>query len=67
VETLFAEINNENIPEKMRQNMLITNEVITSAAGKRERHACLFFRASNVMALFRKAPHFFDLMNTIVV
>jgi hypothetical protein len=67
VETLFTEIGNKNIPEKMRQNMLITNEVITSATGKRERHACLFFRASNVMAFFRKDPRFFDLMNVSLI
>jgi hypothetical protein len=64
VETFFIEIENGSIPEKMRQNMLITNEVITSPTSKRERHTCLFLRASNVMAFFRKEPRFFDLMNT---
>jgi hypothetical protein len=67
VETLFAEIDNENIPEKMRQNILMTNEVITSLTGKREKHTCLFFRASNVMAFFHKDPRFFDLMNVSLI
>jgi hypothetical protein len=51
----------------MRQNMLMTNEVIASTTGKRERQACLFFRASNVMAFFRKEPRFFDLMNVSLI
>jgi len=67
VETLFSEIENESIPEKMRQNMLITKEVITSPTGKRERHTCLFFRASNVMAFFSKNPCFFDLMSESLI
>lgn len=63
VETFFTEIENEGIPEKMRQNMLIANETVMSARGKRERHPCLFFRASNLMALFREKPHFFALLD----
>ena len=67
METLFTQIENKNIPEKMRQNMLMTKEVITSATGKRERHTCLFFRASNVMAFFSKEPCFFDLMSESLI
>lgn len=67
VETLFAEIENESIPEKMRKNMLMTTELITSATGARERHACLFFRASNLMAFFRQTQHYFDSLNTLSI
>jgi len=64
VETFFAEIESGRIPEKIRQNMLIAKELITSPIGKRETHPCLFFRASNMMAFFCENPHFVDLMTT---
>jgi len=63
LETLFEEIVKGNIPEKIRQNMLISKETITSSKGENERHLCLFFRASNVMAFFREMPRCFDLIN----
>ncbi len=63
VEALFDEIDNEGIPEKMRQNMLLAEESITSSTGKNERHLCLFFRASNMIAFFHENPRFSDLLN----
>jgi len=63
VETFFVEIINKNIPEKMRQNMLMTRKVITSSIGEYEQYTCLFFRASNMMAFFRKELRFSSLMN----
>ena len=62
VEALFDEIANEGIPEKMRQNMLLAEENMTSSTGKNERHLCLFFRASNMIAFFHENPRFFDLL-----
>jgi hypothetical protein len=59
VETFFDEIESNGIPEKMRQNILLSKE-ITSA---NEQHDCLFFRLSNLMAFFRKTPRFADLMH----
>jgi len=58
VETFFNEIDNGGIPEKMRQNMLLSKEVTST----NERHDCLFFRLSNLMAFLRKTPRFADLM-----
>jgi len=63
VENFFAEIENESIPERMRLNMLLANEIVTSPAGERARHRCLFFRASNLLSFFREVPRFFDLLN----
>ncbi len=63
IEIFFDEIDQKGIPEDMRQNMLISKEVITSATDEPERHDCLFFRPSNLMAFLRKEPRFFDLMN----
>jgi hypothetical protein len=62
IETFFDEIEKGGIPETMRQNMLLSKEVIILTHGKRERHDCLFFRLSNLMAFFRKTPRFADLM-----
>ncbi|MBE8233223.1 MAG: hypothetical protein HAW67_05755, partial [Endozoicomonadaceae bacterium] len=59
VETFFAEIDNGGIPEKMRQNILLSKETTST----NEQHDCLFFRLSNLMAFFRKTPRFADLMN----
>jgi Rha family phage regulatory protein len=59
VEMFFDEIESDGIPEKMRQNILLSKE-ITSI---NEQHDCLFFRLSNLMAFFRKTPRFTDLMN----
>jgi hypothetical protein len=59
VETFFAEIENGDIPEKMRQNILLSKERIS----KNEQHDCLFFRLSNLMAFLRKTPRFADLMH----
>ena len=58
VETFFAEIENGGIPEKMRQNILLSKEEISD----NERHDCLFFRLSNLMTFLRKTPRFSDLM-----
>jgi hypothetical protein len=63
MEMFFDAMDKEEIPEKMSQNMLITKEVITSPTGKPEKHTCLFFRASNMMAFFRDNPRFFELIN----
>jgi hypothetical protein len=54
VETFFDEIENGGIPEKMRQNMLLSKELISM----NERHDCLFFRLSNLIEFFRKTPRF---------
>ena len=59
VETFFAEIESDGIPEKMRQNILLSKE----AKPTNEQHDCLFFRLSNLMAFFRKTPRFTDLMH----
>jgi Rha family phage regulatory protein len=59
VETFFNEIENGAIPEKMRQNILLSKEMIST----HEQHDCLFFRLSNLMAFFRKTPRFTDLMS----
>ncbi len=45
VETFFNEIESGGIPEKMRQNILLSKETISS----NEQHDCLFFRPSNLM------------------
>jgi len=63
IEAFFDEIDNEGIPEKMRQNMLLAKESIVLSTGKNERHLCLFFRASNMIAFFHESPRFFDLLN----
>ena len=63
VETFFSEIENGRIPEKMRQNMLISKVSINLAKGEKEQHDCLFFRLSNLMAFFRQEPRFYDLLN----
>jgi len=63
LEMFFAEMECGEIPEKMRQNMLLAKENITVLTGKRERHICLFFRAANMMAFLRKTPCFIDLMD----
>jgi len=63
VETFFNEIASGGIPEKMRQNMLISKVSIALASGKKEQHDCLFFRPSNLMAFFHKEPRFYDLLN----
>ncbi len=63
VEAFFIEIERENIPETMRKNMLISHEVISSIKGNKTTHTCLFFRASNLIALFRKNPDLFELLN----
>jgi hypothetical protein len=59
VETFFDEIENGSIPEKMCQNMLLAKALIST----NERHDCLFFRLSNLMAFLRKTPRFGDLMH----
>ena len=59
VETFFDEIESDGIPEKMRQNILLSKETTS----KKEQHNCLFFRLSNLMAFFRKTPRFADLMH----
>ncbi len=64
VEAFFTEIERENILETMRKNMLISNEVITSAKGNKTTHSCLFFRPSNLIAFFHKTPHLFELLST---
>jgi hypothetical protein len=58
VETFFDEIESGSIPEKMRQNMLLSKEMTLM----NERHDCLFFRLSNLMAFLRKTPRFSNLM-----
>ena len=58
VETFFNEIESGNIPEKMRQNMVLSKEMIAT----NELHDCLFFRLSNLMEFFRKTPRFSHLM-----
>jgi len=58
VETFFSEIETGGIPEQMRQNMLLSKETTST----NEQHDCLFFRLSNLMAFFRKAPRFSHLM-----
>ncbi len=63
IEMFFEEIDQGKIPEKMRQNMLITKEHIKLPTGKKEPHSCLFFRASNLVAFLRETPRFFDLIN----
>jgi Rha family phage regulatory protein len=67
VEMLFEEIENNRIPEKMRQNMLIAQELIPASTRKRERHACLFFRAANMMAFFHENPRFVELLNELSI
>jgi phage anti-repressor protein len=57
VEAFFTEIADTNIPKKMCQNILISEELITLSTGEQERHTCLFFRATNLMELFRKTVH----------
>ena len=47
VETFFDEIESGGIPEKMRQNMLLSKEMTST----NERHDCLFFRLSNLMRI----------------
>ena len=64
IEMLFNAMGKEEIPEKMRQNMLLTKQVITSPTGKHEKRTCLFFRVSNIIAFFRESPRFFELINT---
>ena len=59
VETFFNEIESDGIPEKMRQNILLSKEMTST----NEQHDCLFFRLSNLMAFFRKTPRFADLMH----
>jgi hypothetical protein len=59
VETFFDEIKSGGIPEKMRQNILLSKEMTST----NEQHDCLFFRPSNLMAFFRKTPRFADLMH----
>ena len=63
VETFFDEIESDGIPEKMRQNILLSKEKIST----NEQHDCLFFRLSNLMAFFRKTPRFAELMNKSTV
>jgi Rha family phage regulatory protein len=63
VEAFFTEIERGNIPETMRKNILIANEVTTSTTTNNKTHTCLFFRASNLIALFRKTSHLFELLN----
>ncbi len=63
VETFFNEIASGGIPEKMRQNMLISKVSISLAKGEKEQHDCLFFRISNLMEFFRQTPRFYDLLN----
>ncbi len=58
VETFFDEIEQGGIPEKMRQNILLSKETISS----NKQHDCLFFRPSNLMTFLRKTPRFADLM-----
>jgi hypothetical protein len=59
VEMFFDEIESDGIPEKMRQNILLSKEMTSG----NEQHDCLFFRLSNLMAFFRKTPRYTDLMN----
>ena len=59
VETFFNEIESGGLPEKMRQNILLSKETTSL----NEQHDCLFFRLSNLMAFFRKTPRFVDLMH----
>lgn len=63
VETFFNEIENGGIPEKMRQNMLLSKEMTST----NERHDCLFFRPSNLIAFFRKTPRFANLMHESMI
>jgi phage anti-repressor protein len=58
VEVFFDEIERGGIPEKMRQNMLLSKEMTSM----NEQHGCLFFRLSNLIAFFRKTPRFSALM-----
>jgi Rha family phage regulatory protein len=59
VEAFFNEIESGGIPEKMRQNMLLSKETISM----NEQHDCLFFRLSNLMAFFRKTPRLSHVMH----
>ena len=63
VETFFDEIASGGIPEKMRQNILLSKETISS----NEQHDCLFFRASNLMTFLRKTPRLADLMHKLTI
>jgi Rha family phage regulatory protein len=63
VETFFDEIENGGIPEKMRQNILLSKEMTST----NKQHDCLFFRLSNLMVFFRKTPHFADLMHASTI
>jgi hypothetical protein len=63
VGTFFAEIERGGIPESMRKNMLMSNEVTSPEKGHKAIYTCLFFRASNLIAFFRGAPHLFELLN----
>ena len=63
VEIFFDEIHSKTVPEEMRQNMLISKVSVSLAKGEKEQHDCLFFRISNLMAFFRQAPRFYDLIN----
>ena len=67
VEAFFTEIEHGNIPAEMRQNMLISNEIISTKKDQQIRHLCLFFRISNLMTFFRKDPQFFDLLNICAI
>lgn len=57
IETLFEAIENNNLPEKTRQNMLIAKEIIQLSNGESELHQCLFFRLSNVISFLRQQAH----------
>jgi Rha family phage regulatory protein len=59
VETFFSEIESSSIPEKMRQNILLSKEMTST----NEQHDCLFFRLSNLMAFFRKTPRGADMIH----
>jgi hypothetical protein len=58
LETFFNEIESGNIPEKIRQNMVLSKEMIAT----NELHDCLFLRLSNLMEFFRKTPRFSHLI-----
>jgi hypothetical protein len=57
IETLFEAIENNNLPEKTRQNMLITKEIIQLSNGESTVHQCLFFRLSNIISFLRQQAH----------
>lgn len=65
VEAFFTAIADNNIPQNMRQNILISEERVTLATGQQERHTCLFFRAANLMELFRKTVHLEEILHDL--